>query len=449
MIVGAGQVGRHVAENLSSNRDIAVIDTDPDRVEHAQYELDVMGIHGDGTLIENLREAGVPDCEKVIASTDDDRTNIVVCGMAKILKDVFTIARINRTSFVDGWRQGKRALGVDFMVGSNYLTARTITQIVGLPSALEVDTFMDGRVHLTEFLLPEGSPLDNNSIEDINRQGGFEELNVMAVFSPDGDGLEFKVPRGDTLINQGDRVLVAGRMKKIHRFARMINPEAKEQNGGEIVILGGGEVGFQVARIMEGSGFNVRLIERNEDRARFLAEELPETLVLNEDADNPDFLLEEHVDEARTVVASLGEDESNLLACLLSKQLGTSRAVSVVNNRNYVDLFEQVGIDVAVNPRLITAEEITRYTHGEGTENVAILESEHVEVLEIELNQESPIANRLIQDVVDDLPREIVFGAITRDHEFLLPRGSVKLKPGDHVLILVGTDQATQLREQI
>lgn len=447
VIVGAGQVGRHVAEGLSATHDVAVVDLDPERVDTARYELDVMGVEGDATVLDTLREAEVEECDQVIASTDDDKTNIVVCGMVKIISDAFTIARINTTSFLESWRQGKRALGVDFMVGANHLSARAISQIVGLPAARDVDAFVEGRVHMAEFVLPPESPIEHKSIREINESGEFSELNVMAVFTENGDTMEFKFPRGDTIVGPEDRILVAGGMSAIHRFSRLITPGEDVQS--EIVIFGGGEVGFQVAKMMEGSGYNLRLIERDEERARFLAEELPETIVLNEDAEKPAFLLDEHVDEADVVVSALGEDDRNLLVSLLSKQLGAERAVSVVNNQNYVDLFEQVGVDAAVNPRLLTAEEITRYTRGSAAENVAILESEHAEVLEFEVREDSPIANRSIEDAVGDLPREVVFGAITRDHDFVLPRGNVVIRPGDHVLILVGADHVRDLQDRL
>lgn len=449
VIVGGGQVGRYVAESLSEEQQISVIDLDPERIETIQYELDVLTLEGDGTNVETLREAGVEDCELVVACTDDDKTNIVVCGMARILTDAFTIARINNTSIFRSWRQGKRALGVDFMVASNFLTARTISQIVGLPAARDVDSFVGGHVHMAEFDLPENSALENRSIQDINEMRDIEDLNVMAVFRESDEGIEFKFPRGTTVIQPGDRILMAGKMSAIHRFARFITPHHHRLENNQVVIFGGGEIGLQLARFLEGSGFEVKLIEKDEQRARTVAEQLNDTLVLNENAEKQDFLLEEHVNEADTVVGALGEDEKNLLVSLLSKQIGAQRAVSVVNNKDYRDLFEQVGIDVAVNPRLITAEEMTRYTHGGSTENVALLESEHAEVLEVEVDQDSFLANRLIQDLVDELPREVVFGAIVRENEFVLPRGETKIKPKDHVLILVSSSEASELRDKL
>jgi trk system potassium uptake protein TrkA len=447
VIVGAGQVGRHIAGSVDASHEVGIIDQDPERIDRVKYELDVLTIHGDGSDVEILEQAGVEDADLVIASTNNDQTNIVVCGMSKILTDVITVARVNNTNYLKSWRRGKQALGVDYMVGTNYLVARTITQIIGLPSATDVDSFVDGNVHMAEFSLPENSPAENKTIQEINDDGEFDAINIMAIFSAE-EGDEFKFPRGDTVVQPGDQLLVAGKMAGIYQFARFIN-SAELQTNGEIVIFGGGEVGYQTADFLRDSDYQVRLIEQDEERARFLAEKLPETLVLNENAENPEFLLEEHVDEADVAITALGSDQGNLLVSLLSKQLGAQRAVSVVGNKDYVNLFEQVGVDVAVNPRLLTAEEIIRHTRTGLAENVALLESEEAEVLEIEIDRDSILADRLIKDAASDLPRECVLGAIMRNTEFIAPRGHVTIKPGDHVLILVDSGQVDQVQELI
>ncbi len=449
VIIGGGQVGRYIAESLSDERKISLVDIDPDRIEKIKYDLDILAIEGDGTVLETLREAGVEDADLVIASTDDDKTNIVVCGMSKIISDAFTIARINKTSLYRSWRQGKRALGIDFMVGSNFLTARTVSNIIGLPAARDVDSFVGGHVQVAEFDLPEDSPLEYKTIEEIDCLDKIEALNVMAVFSKREGKVKFKFPRGSTRLRPGDRMLVAGRMSSIHRFARQLSPEQHPLDENQVVIFGGGEVGTQLAKFLEGSGVEVKLIERDEQRARTVAEELQETLVLNENAENSSFLIDEHVNEADTVVSTLGNDESNLLVSLLAKEIGARRAVSVVDNKNYVDLFEQVGIDVAINPRLITAEEITRYTHEDNAENVALLESEHAEILEIEVSRESTLSGKTIETLAEELPRDIVFGAVIRDNDFVLPRGTTKIRRGDHVLILLGSDELSSLRDRL
>lgn len=447
IVVGAGQVGRYVAGSLEDKHDVVVIDIDPNRVEKARQELDVLTIHGDGNDLDTLKEANVADSDMIVASTTDDKTNIVTCGMAKILSDASTIARVNGTQFYQSWRQGKRALGVDFMIGSNFLTARTICQVVGLPSAHDIDSFAEGAVYMVEFEATKESPILGRKIRDLMKIEDFSYVNFMAIFREDEEG--FIYPRGDTTFQPGDRILTTGDMPALHHFSNFIDPSNDEPSQKEVVIFGGGEVGQQTAEILEKGPHDIRLIEADEQRAQFLAENLPDTLVLNQDAENPDFLLHEHVDEADVVIGALGEDEKNLLVSLLSKQLGAKRSISVVEHAHYIDLFEQVGVDVAINPRRLTAEEISAFTRRDEAENIAILESEHVEVLELKVSRDSMLAGQTIEDLVKNLPQELVFGAIVREGELILPRGEVRIKSTDHVVILADADQLQEIEELI
>jgi len=231
------------------------------------------------------------------------------------------------------------------------------------------------------------------------------------------------VPHGETVIEAGDAAVVIGSVENVREFAGTLTPEPGLEDAEEIVIVGGTEIGYQTARLFEAEGLEPRLVERDPERARELAEKLPRTLVLQSDATDIDFLVREHVDESDIVVAAVEGDERNLLISLLAKRIGVERTIGIVEAGEYVDLFETVGIDVGVNPRLVTAEEITRFTRKRQTENVAMLESDRAEVLEIEVGSESVLAGARIRDTMADLPDGIVIGAITRDGELITPRG--------------------------
>lgn len=445
VIIGIGQVGFHVARSLTESHEVIVVDTDEDRLERRQNELDVLTVQGDGGVVSTLREAEVERANMVVACTADDKTNIVACGMSKILGDPFTIARVNRTDYLDSWREGRKPLGVDFMVGANYLTARTIAQHVGLPSAHEVDFFAAGQIQLAEFDVPEGSPVHNRTIKELDESEKFPDLNYLAVFT---EG-EFQFPRGSTTVSSGDQILVAGSVDTVHRFSNHLVPHDDLTSVERICIFGAGEIGFLVARTLEASDYDVQLIEADPERARVVAESLPDTLVLNHDATDGDFLIDEHIDESDVVISSLDSDEKNLLVSMFAKKLGVPRAISVVEKNDYIHLFEDVGIDAAINPRLLTAEEISRYTRGKDTQNVAILESENVEVLEMVLDEESPLVDQTVEDTVKNLPRECVFGPVIRNGSMINPRGSTTFKPGDHVLLLVHAEQSNAVQEAI
>ncbi|QLG50701.1 Trk system potassium transporter TrkA [Natrinema halophilum] len=440
IVVGAGQVGSNIAEGLAEKHNVVVVDTDPVKVESITYSHDVLALEGDGTSIETLTEAGIENADLVIASTNSDETNIVVCGVAKAIGTPFTIARVKKTNLLQTWERSAGAFGVDFMVCTDLQTAETIVRIAGLPGAHDVDTFAGGLVRMAEFEVEMESPIAGETVAEADR---YESLTFAALLRGD----EVIVPTGDAVIEVGDAVVVIGSEESVRAFAASLTPELSLEDVDEVVIVGGGEIGYQTARLFEEEkGVDVRLIERDPKRARKLAEMLPETLVLRSDATDIDFLVREHVDESDLVVAALESDEKNLLVSLLAGRLGVSRTIGVVEAGEYVDLFETVGIDVGVNPRLVTAEEITRFTREQETENVAMLESDRAEVLEIEVNRDSVLFESRIDDAMTELPTGIVIGAITRDDELITPRGETVVERGDHVVLFVDTevlDEAT------
>jgi trk system potassium uptake protein TrkA len=430
VIIGAGEVGTSIAAGLDDDHDVVVVDVDETRAQELTYELDVMTLAGDGTHSAVLREADVESADMLIASTDDDRTNLVVCGTAKALADPFTIARTKSVEYLRTWEEAGTAFGVDFMVCSDLLSAENIVRVVGLPAAVDVDPFAGGRIQMAEFEIREDSPVAGQTVAEADR---FDSLTFAGLFR---DG-EMILPRGDTAIEPGDRAVVIGSPHSVQEFATDLAPDTTPGQATEIVIFGGSEIGYHTARLLEERGLAPRLIERDPDRARYLAEELPDTLVMEHDATDTEFLAQEHVDEADIVVATLDSDEKNMLVSVLSKRLGTDRVLAVVDSANYVPLFEEIGIDVAINPRGATAEEITRFTRVGVAENISVLENDQAEVLELELSAESPLVGRTIAEIAAEVDAEFVVGAVSRNREYVIPRGDTVLEAGDHVVFFV------------
>ena len=424
VIVGAGEVGSAIAASLAGDHEVAVIDI----VEQLMYDTDVLGIQGDGADLDTLQEANVRDADILIASTDDDETNIITCGTTMTVTDAFTISRVKSAKFLRTWQGSERAFGVDHMVATNLLTAETIARVVGLPAARDVDTFADGAVQMAEFEVSETSPIADRTVEAADR---YESLTFAALLRED----DVIIPRGDTVIEAGDDVIVIGSPESVQTFSHELEPDV--DGAQNILVVGGSDVGYHIARLLQDRGLKPRLIERDHDRARQLAEELSGTTVLESDATNREFLEREHIEDVDIVVPALDNDEKNLLAGLLAKRLGAERAVAVVDSGEYVKLFEAVGIDVAVNPREATAEEITRFTREQHAENVAIIESDRAEVMEIEIDDASVLVDRPIRESVTDLPDGVVIGAITRNGDRIIPRGDTVIERSDHVVVLV------------
>jgi trk system potassium uptake protein TrkA len=440
VIVGAGEVGSSIAASLADSHDVVVIDNDASIVDELTYDQDVLAIHGDGTDLEVLREAGIGESDMLIASTDNDETNIVICGTAAVCCDAFTIARVKRPQFLRTWEQSRGAFGVDFMVCTDLLAAQTIVGVIGLPTAQDVDTFADGLVQMAEFEIPPESPVANQTVSEADR---FDSLTFAAIIRD----AEIVIPTGETTIRPGDEVVVIGSPDSARKFSAAISPE--ESRPQDVVIVGGSEIGFQVARLLEQRGFKPRLVERDPDRARWLAEQLPGTTVLESDATDQSFLERERIGDADVLLATLDNDQQNLLATLLAKRLGVDRTVAVVDTGAFADLFEAVGVDVAVSPREATAEEITRFTRARRAENVSLIDGDRAEVMEVEIDADSAVAGRAIREFVPELPPGVVVGAIARGGELITPRGDTVVEPGDHVVLFADTEVVDELTAAI
>jgi trk system potassium uptake protein len=433
IVVGAGEVGSNIAASLAGNHEVIVIDTDSEKIDQLTYSLDILAVKGDGTSLGTLEEAGVDRADMLIASTDSDETNLVTCGTAKTVSEAFTIARVRTATYLETWNQSESGFGVDFMVSTNIMTASDIVRVIGLPAAVDVDLFANGVVQMAEFEVPATSDIAGKTVEEADR---FEALTFAAVVK-NGD---VTIPRGGTRIEGENKIVVIGRPDSVQAFSRTVASAAGIDETQDLVIIGGSDISYHTARLLEEREFKPRLIEQDSDHARHLAEMLPKTVVLQHDVTDVDFLTAEHIDQADAVIAATGSDEKNLLVSLLAKNIGVQRTIAVVEAGEYVDLFETVGVDVAINPREATAEEIVRFTQGERIKNLSLIEGRQAEVLEIEVDDESILTDRTIRDAVTDLPSQVIIGAITREADFIIPRGETVIRSGDHVVLFVASD---------
>ncbi len=438
VIIGAGEVGTSIAGNLSSDHDVVVIESDEQRAEELQFEFDVLTIAGDGTSMAVQEEATVGEADMFIACTDNDRTNLVACGTAKTLGDPFTIARVKSIEYLRTWDRKHGAFGADHVVCSDLLTAENIVRVIGLPTAIDLDLFVGGTVHMAEFEIVEGSPVAGQTVAEADR---FDSLTFVGLFCGD----ELVIPDGETRIETGNRAVVIGSPESVRAFGADIAPEDTSERAEDVVIAGGTEIGYHTARLLEEQSTKPRLIEADEDRARDLAEDLPNSVIMNHDATDTDFLTREHVDESDVMIAAMESDERNLLIAVLAKRLGVKRVIAVVDNTEYVTLFEEIGIDVAINPRDVTAEDITRFSFENVAENLAVLENDQAEVLELQLDSESSIVGKTIMELDTELDGRFVVGAITRDGSLITPRGDTEIHAGDKIVVFVETSFADEL----
>ena len=432
VIAGAGRVGTKVASELDEAHDVVIIDEDADRTDGLGYELNVLTVVGDCSATETLQEAGIENADLLIASTDSDEVNILTCGTAKALTDVTTVARVRDMKYFDTWDGVDDVFGVDFMVGTNLLTIGAAVGGTGLESARNFEVFAGGTVQMAEFAMDAESSVVGKTIREADR---FEELTFAAILRSG----ETIIPTGSTRIEAGDGLIVIGTPESVHELGTDLgNAESNMRN---VLVVGGSDFGYHTARLLEERGLRPHLLEADPDRARTLSERLTVTTVRNKDPTDRDFLEAERTEDIDVLVAALDRNsEANLLSALRAKQMGVDRVVAIVDHGEYVDLFEEAGVDTAVNPRRATAEEIIEFARDQDTQNVALLEHNRAQVIEIRIDERSVLAGRPIEEAITDLPPGVVVGALTRSGSFLVPRGDTVVEPGDHAVILADND---------
>jgi trk system potassium uptake protein TrkA len=442
MVVGAGQVGTSVAKGLDDTHEIVVVDADAETLDQLRYGADVMTYEGDAADIDVLEKAGAADTDLLVASTNDDRTNILVCAVAKVLADdLVSVARVADTDFLKSWEHSKNAFNVDWMVGSDYVTAQTLVQLGLRYGAQTVEYFLQGRIEVVEFQLPPGSDLDGQTVREADI---YPELRYIAIT----DGEDFEVVRGDTVIPPESRILVMGRSREVDRLAHELDPEQRDPVN-RIIILGGGEIGFQTARLYQNRGLSPKIIEQDGERANFLARNLPDCFVLRDDALDPDFLQSEGIDRTDLVVSALRPDERNLFASLQARQLGAERVISVVHEQKYASLFANNGVTATVNPRTKVIEEILQCTRDGRVEKITFVEGHDGEVLEVELEEGSVLLGRPLKKSAADLPDGMVVGAVARGSKTIIPTGDTTFEVGDHLVIYVDTEDVEEVVEKV
>ena len=430
VIVGAGEVGYHIARRLSDEqRQVVIIDLNPDKLRDVEDDMDVQTIAGSGTSPAVLREAGVEDAAIFLAVTDSDETNIVACLFASaIAPGAIKLARI-RTAEYAAYPQvfSSGSLQISMLVNPEDEIVRSIERQLTLPGAVEYGQLADGSLRMVGMRIDNG-PLAGESLRRFRELTGDDGIMVGAI---DRKG-KLIVPSGSDTVEEGDIVYFAYRPSSQQALLRTLR-----RKGGypaSACIVGGGSIGLRLAKLFESRGVDVKLIERDEARCSQLANELGGTLILHGDGTDMALLREENVDGMDAFIAVTGDEETNILSCLLAKSLHVPETVVRVNKAAYLPLVETLGIGHSVSPRLSAVNSILQYIRqGEVLSSVSV-GGDAAEMLEAVVGEDSILAGRSLQDL--GLPQGILLLGITRGPETFVPSGSTIIAAQDRIVIL-------------
>ena len=426
IIIGAGEVGYHIAKSLYLENDLVIIDEDEDACLRVD-EFDVQVIQGNGANAAILEKVLI-GADLLVAVTGDDEVNIVSCMAAKLIKqsnkNFKTMARVSNPDYIDRPVAKRTQVGIDVMVCPELALASEVADILSIPSAIDSESFADGKVKMMEFVVKDNSDIAGKHLRDIDL---LDCCIVSALFR----GSQLIIPHGEDIIQAGDHIVIIGKteaMKDISSFFGEIN-----KSRSRVMIIGGGVVGFYLAQLLENTRLNVKIIEKGRHRSEMVADNLQKALVLRGDGSDLNLLKEEGVGEMDVVISVTDSDEKNLLCSLMAKQLGAKKVIVRADHFDYVPLFEMVGVDRAVSPREATVNEVLKLTMGTGIEALTTIEGEKAEIIEYTVSSKSRVTGKLLKDVNfpdDSLVSMVVHGGVT-----IIPRGNYRIREGDHLLV--------------
>jgi trk system potassium uptake protein TrkA len=429
IIVGAGEVGYHLAERLSQeNQDVVVVEANPERAERASELLDVLTIVGNGASIPVLEEAGVRDARILLAVTSQDEVNLISCLAASRLGVTYTIARIsNPDYYARGSVLSRERLGIDLMINPEREAAKETFQLLRSAAATDVANFADGRIQLVGLVVREQAPICGKSLADLGEEF-FDYHYVTVAIVRNGETM---IPDGSSTIEAGDQIYVLSPTSEVTDIPPLAGYDPF--NLKRVMIAGGSSEGLYLAELLEGDGVECTILDSDRRRCVELAEALPKSLVLHADATDLELLEMEGVSGIDGFVAATGHDETNLLSSLLAKTVGAQKVVSLIEKFEYLPLVPRVGLDAAVSPRMSAVNAILRYIRRGRVVTVATLKGIEAEAIEFKVSKDARVAHRPISEI--RLPPGGIIGTIIRGEKLIIPRGVDHIIPGDEVIV--------------
>ncbi|MEQ3656838.1 MAG: Trk system potassium transporter TrkA [Dokdonia sp.] len=431
IIAGAGEVGFHLAKLLSyESQDITLIDTNRESLAYADTHLDIRTVKGDATSISILQDARVENVDLLIAVTSSETTNITACVLAKQLGASQTIARISNTEFIEHKElAGFSKFGIDELISPESLAASEIELLLNQSAFNDSFEFEDGALTMVGTTLSRTAQFVGKSVKEAAKI--FPELHFMPIAIQRFGTQYTLIPRGDTIFKEGDQVYfmtIQGGVDELHKLTGKVKQDIKN-----VMILGGSKIGYKTARDLCGNKFNVKLVEKNKEKAIDLADVLPRALVLNGDGRNVELLEEENIHDMDAFIAVTGDSETNIMSCLVAKSKSVKKTIALVENMDYFQLSHSIGIDTLINKKLLAANNIFRYVRRGEVVAMTKLNNMNAELLEFIVKPTSEVEGKRLRDI--DFPRSATVAGVVRAGEGTIALGDFRVIAGDRVVI--------------
>lgn len=435
IIAGAGKIGSSVARSLSAEgHDITIIDTDPDIIFHLSNELDVICVEGSATSSDTLVEAGVAEADLLMAATDMDELNMI-CGIAaRKLGASHVIARVRDPQYLRQTEFLRETLGLSVLVNPEFECAKEISRILRFPGAVRVDAFSKGSLEIAELRVAKGSVLDGMALKDMS-----STVRGKVLISLVERGHEAIIPNGSFVMQADDMLSITGSAKELRRFFIAAGQYRKPVKN--VMIMGGGRVAVYLARILNETGIDTTIIEKDRERCDALCDLVPKANIVHGDATRSDVLLEEGLRSADAFVALTGEDGDNIITSMYARGFGTGKIVTKVNREHFSDILEASGLDSIVNAKDIVAEQLTRYVRAlhdsidsSSVETLYTLANGQAEAMEFKVGSGAKCTGVRLRDM--KLRPNVLIAALIRGKEAIVPDGNSQILAGDHAVVV-------------
>lgn len=444
IIIGAGEVGFHIARRLSSEaKDVVIIDKDARALKKIIEYVDVQTVEGSGAVPRVLEEAGIKDADVLLAVTDSDEINVIACMFADALApDLVKLARIREDEYVAMGDEvsALEILHIDKAINPDVEVVKSVKRLVDFPQAEEINEFADGKIKLVGYRVRKESPVIGTTLFNLRDAIGGIDVIIAAIVRDE----KLIIPSGEDHICSGDLVYFVCGQDHIHDVLERLGSKAKPVR--RIMIIGGGDIGLRLAKELE-KRVHVRVIDQDPSVCDDLSRQLNKSIVLSGDGRDQDLLGEENVHEMDFVVTLTGDEETNILTSLLARKLGAKRTVTRINKTAYLPLVSAIGIDNTVSPRQSAVNSILRYMRKGKVISATTIKGDEAEALEAIAQEKSDIVGTAIKDL--DLDKGTLILSLQRGKEVIFPTGDTVIKPGDRILLLSSRKTISKLEKSL
>ncbi len=444
IIVGAGEVGYHIASRLASeNKDVVVIDKSPGAVRRISENLDVQVINASGSSPAVLESAGIREAEILLAVTNSDEANLVACLMANMLSPATKkLARIRNAVF-DGYHEifKKEPPHIDTVINPEIEVVKTIHRLMKIPAAVDMGELAEGRVKFVGLHLDKDSPVAGVQLADFAGMFGQARPLIAAVVRND----ELIVPRGNNTLEPGDLIYFICESQRLEETLKLFDKNVLPIK--RVMIVGGGRIGRRFAKLLEHESISTKIIESNLERCKELAEKMDKAVVLHGDGSDQKLLMDENIKDVDVLVALTHDEETNILVSLLAKNLGVHTTITKVSKFSYFPLMSTIGLKKVVSPRLSAISTILHNVRkGKILTAVSIL-GEEAEMIEAMALETSPITGKPLKKI--SFPKGAILVSIIREDNIMIPTGESIVEHGDRIIIFVRRQAVQKLEKML